>query len=105
MKRLRLACHRLENDPRRRNSMSFFPINPADVAKQLGGVSKRIFRRGQPLLESLSAAKASRTLRGQSGVTERILTRGHRLTTTVSCNCSSRSNESRRIHHCHRQPF
>lgn len=85
--------------------MSFFPINPADVAKQLGGVSKRIFRRGQPLLESLSAAKASRTLRGQSGVTERILTRGHRLTTTVSCNCSSRSNESRRIHHCHRQPF
>jgi len=36
-------------------------------------------------------------LRGQSGVTERILTRGHRLTTTASCNCSSRSNESRRI--------
>ncbi|KYN36313.1 hypothetical protein ALC56_09273 [Trachymyrmex septentrionalis] len=36
----------------------------ADVAKPLGGVSKRIFRRGQPLLKPLSAAKASRTTTG-----------------------------------------
>lgn len=90
MKRPRSACHRSESDRRRRNSTSFFPINPADVAKRLGGVSKRIFRRGRPLLESLSAAKAPRTLRDQSGVTERILTRGHRLTTTASCNCCLR---------------
>lgn len=85
------------------NSMSFFPINPADTLRKICRGSKRIFRRGRLLLKSLSAAKAPRVLCGQSGVTERILTRGHRLTTTASRNCSSRSKESRWIYHCHSQ--
>jgi len=63
MKRLKLACHRLKNNPRRRNSMSFFPINPADVAKRLGGVSKRIFRRGRVAVGGEGIAYAMRPVR------------------------------------------
>lgn len=43
----------------RRNSTSFFPINPADVAKHVAGVVRGYFAAAlSPLLESLSAAKA-----------------------------------------------
>jgi len=93
VKRLRSACHRSSSVHGGIRRLSFL-LTQQNVAKRSCRGSKRIFRRGRPLLESLSAAKAPRVLCGQSGVTERILTRGHRLTTTASCNCSSGTNET-----------